>query len=84
MATVPSYFEKKATVPPLRQGDHLTADEFLRRYEAMPGVKAELIQGVVYMASPVRNKKHGRPHGKLLAWAPLILRRSGCGNGSRA
>lgn len=40
-------------IPPLRQGDHLSADEFLRRYEAMPQVKkAELIQGVVYMPSP--------------------------------
>lgn len=53
---------------PLENGDHLTRAEFHRRYEAMPGVKAELIQGVVYMASPVRNKKHGKPHGKLLAW----------------
>ena len=41
--------------PPLENGDHLTAVEFLRRYEAMPQLKrAELIEGVVYMGSPVR------------------------------
>lgn len=38
---------------PLEQGDRLTRDEFERRYEAMPpGVKAELINGVVYMPIP--------------------------------
>ena len=58
-----------ATKPlPLENGDHLTRAEFERRYKAMPAVKAELIQGVVYMASPVRHRKHGRPHGKLVAW----------------
>src|SRR5437660_11748304 len=37
-------------VPPLESGDRLTAQEFLRRYEAMPRVKkAELIEGIVYM-----------------------------------
>jgi len=40
--------------PPLVQGQRLDEDEFLRRYEAMPDVKAELINGVVcIMASPV-------------------------------
>jgi Uma2 family endonuclease len=53
---------------PLENGDRLTREEFERRYEAMPGIKAELIKGVVYMASPVRHKKHARPHGKMLAW----------------
>jgi hypothetical protein len=34
-------------IPPLENGDHLTAAEFLRRYKAMPNLeKAELIQGV--------------------------------------
>ena len=37
-------------VPPLENGDSLGADEFMRRYEAMPEVKkAELIEGTVYM-----------------------------------
>jgi Uma2 family endonuclease len=57
------------TIPPLRAGDHLDADEFERRYDAMPGVKkAELIEGIVYMPSPVRLIQHGRPHGHLATW----------------
>jgi hypothetical protein len=55
-------------VPPLRHGDRLTRAEFERRYEAMPHIKkAELIEGVVYMPSPVRAKQHGEPHGDLVA-----------------
>lgn len=47
-------------VPPLYNGDRLTQREFHRRYEAMPAdCQAELINGVVYMASPLR-----RPHGR--------------------
>jgi len=49
-------------IPPLENGDHLTATEFLRRYEAMPEVKkAELINGIVHMASPLRADQHGDP-----------------------
>jgi Uma2 family endonuclease len=56
-------------VPPLEQGDHLTRAEFERRYEAMTEVKkAELIEGVVYMPSPVRAKQHGEPHSNLGGW----------------
>jgi len=41
-------------VPPLVAGDFLSRDEFLRRWEAMPQLKrAELIQGVVYVPSPL-------------------------------
>jgi hypothetical protein len=47
---------------PVENGEHLSAEEFLRRYEAMPEVKkAELIQGIVYMGSPVRVRQHGIP-----------------------
>ena len=47
-------------LPPLESGDRLTRAEFERRYEAMPEVKrAELINGVVYMGSPVRFRAHG-------------------------
>ncbi len=43
----------KPAIPPLRNGDHLSRDEFERRYEAMAGVnKAELIEGVVHIPSP--------------------------------
>lgn len=55
--------------PSLENGDRLTRAEFERRYEAMPEVKkAELINGVVYMGSPVRFEKHGEPHARLLTW----------------
>ena len=56
-------------VPPLENGDRLTASEFLRRYDAMPEVKnAELINGTVYMASPVRADQHGDPDNLLQTW----------------
>jgi len=54
---------------PLEPGDHLTRAEFERRYNAMPDVKkAELIEGVVYMSSPVRYKSHGKPHSEIHGW----------------
>jgi len=56
-------------LPPLETGDRLTRAEFERRYEAMPHLKkAELIEGVVYVPSPVHIRRHGRPHGHLLGW----------------
>ena len=55
-------------IPPLENGDRLTQKEFHRRYEAMPeNVKAELIKGTVYMASPVRVKNHGEPHSIVMS-----------------
>ncbi len=55
--------EQFVELPPLESGDRLTRSEFERRYAAMPRVKkAELIEGVVYMASPLRYRSHGRPH----------------------
>jgi len=57
-----------SAIPPLESGDRLTRAEFERRYEATPEkFKAELIEGVVYVASPVRIF-HGRPHAALMAW----------------
>src|SRR5436309_13119524 len=56
-------------LPPLEPGDHLTRDEFERRYDAMPELKkAELIEGVDYMPSPVRCDRHGSPHFDLITW----------------
>lgn len=56
-------------VPPLENGDRLSRQEFERRYVAMPHVKkAELIDGVVYMPSPVGHKKHGKPHLHVVTW----------------
>jgi Uma2 family endonuclease len=54
---------------PLEPGDRLTRPEFERRYEAMPHLKkAELIEGVVYVPSPVRHEGHGRQHSALNCW----------------
>ena len=47
-------------VPALRHGDRLTQPEFHRRYEAAPeGVKAELLDGIVYIAPPRVRQPHG-------------------------
>lgn len=49
--------------PTLRPGDRLEVAEFERRYRALPEVKkAELIDGVVFMPSPVSDDFHGMPH----------------------
>lgn len=56
-------------IPPLENGDQLSREEFERRYDAMPQLKkAELIEGIVYMASPLRFASHGKPHGLIMTW----------------
>ena len=56
-------------VLPLEPGDRLSREEFERRYEAMPHLKkAELIEGVVFMPSPVRLYRHSTPHFQLVTW----------------
>ena len=53
--------------PPLESGDRLSRAEFERRYEAMPGLKkAELIEGVVHVPSPVSVDRHGEPQFELI------------------
>src|SRR5438552_2911237 len=53
---------------PLQHGDHLSVAEFEHRYRAMPDVKkAELIEGVVFMPSPVNDNEHGVPHFDFIA-----------------
>jgi Uma2 family endonuclease len=53
----------KPAIPPLQPGDRLTREEFERRLEAMPeSVKAELIEGRVYMPPPAYEEHHGIPH----------------------
>ncbi len=57
------------SIPRLQNGDRLTRTEFERRYNAMPEVnKAQLIEGVVYMPSPVRHYHHGNPHFNVISW----------------
>ncbi|MBW4549530.1 MAG: Uma2 family endonuclease [Aphanocapsa sp. GSE-SYN-MK-11-07L] len=61
--------ESKRLIPPLENGDRLSRFEFERRYEAMPYLKkAELVEGVVYMAAALRLRNHGEPHANLVIW----------------
>lgn len=61
-------------LPPLQNGDRLTRPEFERRYDAMLHLKkAELIDGRVYMASPVSHRGHGRPHVMVVTWLGQYL-----------
>ncbi len=56
-------------LPPLESGDRLTRPEFERRYAAAPHIKkAELIEGIVYVASPLRHEQHGKPHSRIITW----------------
>lgn len=55
--------------PPLLSGDRLARTEFERRYTAATHIKkAELIEGIVYVASPLRHEQHGRPHSRVMTW----------------
>lgn len=59
----------KQTLPLLENGDRLHRGEFERRYAAAPDIKkAELIEGVVYVASPLRFVPHAEPHSQLITW----------------
>jgi Uma2 family endonuclease len=60
--------------PVLESGDRLTREEFHRRYCARPDLKkAELVMGVVYVASPVSLGRHGEPHGLIGAWLRVYV-----------
>lgn len=55
-------------LPPLEMGDHLDRATFHARYEAMPpGIKAELIDGVVFMPSPAKSN-HGAFSSLVNTW----------------
>jgi Uma2 family endonuclease len=59
-------------IPLLETGDRLSRAEFERRYEAMPNLKkAELIEGVVHVPSPVSLSRHAEPHFDLITWLGL-------------
>ena len=54
-----------ASAPSLENGDRLTRCEFERRYAARPDLKkAQLIEGIVYMPSPV-SVVHAGPHAMI-------------------
>jgi len=55
--------------PLLESGDRLTRAEFHRRYCDRPDLKkAELVEGVVYVPSPVRLGLHSEPHVRMTTW----------------
>src|SRR3954463_14500242 len=61
-----------SSLPLLEAGFRLSRDEFERRYEQMPHLnKAELVEGTVYMPSPVRTRNHARPHSHLSGWLTI-------------
>ncbi len=67
-----SYWTKLLPIPPLEQGERLSRQEFERRYEAMPHLnKAELIEGVVHMPSPVHFTSHSQPHAHIIGWLAI-------------
>jgi len=74
------------SIPPLENGDNLTAEEFERRYKNMPNLKkAELVEGVVYMGSPVRIRFHARQGSLIGAWlASYWTQTPGCEGGDNA
>ncbi|MHC5543570.1 Uma2 family endonuclease [Singulisphaera rosea] len=68
MSTVQSATNTGRALPSLVAGQRLDQATFHERYAAMPsGVLAELIDGVVFIPSPV-GPEHGRAHIPLLVW----------------
>ncbi|MEA5620792.1 Uma2 family endonuclease [Cronbergia sp. UHCC 0137] len=56
-------------IPPLENGDRLNRLQFEQRYALMPPQKkAELVNGVVYMAAALRYRSHGLPHSYIMTW----------------
>lgn len=63
---------RRLTIPPLENGDRLSQSEFERRYATMPDVKkAELIEGIVYLGTPLRFDLHAEPHADIITWLGL-------------
>lgn len=63
--------------PPLESGDRLSRREFERRYSCRPDIKkAELIEGVVYVGSPVRVRSHAEPHLIVMTWLGTYIART--------
>src|SRR6266571_1600839 len=69
---------------PLVDGERLTVEEFLRRWEEQPNLKrAELIEGVVYLPSPV-GSAHGSQDCLTTGWLMhYTARTQGCRGGSK-
>ncbi|MCS6791354.1 MAG: hypothetical protein N3E45_08685 [Oscillatoriaceae bacterium SKW80] len=53
----------------LESSERLIRKEFEYRYIQSPPIKkAELINGVVFVASPIIFRKHAHPHGQIIVW----------------
>jgi Uma2 family endonuclease len=62
---------------PLESGDRLSRAQFHRRYCARPDIKrAELVEGVVYVASPLRYDRHSRQHRQAIVWLDAFASRT--------
>ena len=69
MSAIPEKRPEHLGLAPLNSGDRLSRVEFERRYGQRPDLKkAELIEGVVCVASPVRVNQHGEPHAHAITW----------------
>ncbi|HHY55905.1 MAG TPA: Uma2 family endonuclease [Chloroflexi bacterium] len=67
-------FSASSQAPPLSSGDRLVRAEFERRYAAHPEItRAELVEGVVYVASPTHAQAHSIPHFHLIGWLATYL-----------
>ena len=54
--------------PPLHEGERLTRDEFMRRWEAMPDLKhAELLDGIAHLPSPA-GFRHNLVEPRIVSW----------------
>lgn len=52
----------------LENGDRLNREEFEQRYTASKIKKAELIEGIVHLASPFSFTSHSKPHSQVIGW----------------
>lgn len=57
-----------ASLTILENGDRLDREEFERRYTASNIKKAELIEGIVHVASPRHFILHSNPHSQIIGW----------------
>ena len=85
MGKAASRITRPKAVPPLRDGDRMDADEFLRRYAADKVVHtAELLKGVVHVTRrresrngeemivpPISAGGHGTPSNRITTWATV-------------
>ena len=72
MSTVERRTTATTASPPLADGQRLDQAEFMRRYELTPpGFTAELIGGIVHVASPL-SSPHGRGSSDVSSLARVV------------